>query len=1078
MENEWDVINNFFLENSLVQHHIDSFNEFLDISLLTILKEYECVNIGEFSNITLKNMQLHKPNHIEHDRTCTHIKPPESRLRNLTYSSNLVVDITIIIKGDTTVFANVLLCKLPIMVRSNLCNTLVSDEDIGGYFIINGSEKVLISQEKMTNNKFFVFEKRHPMKYSHIGEFRCVKENELRSSNTMFLYVTTMNIKREQFIRLQLTSMRGDISIFHMFFILGYETKEEILDCFKNESDKVKQFIQASMIEFNTTTRCESIKAFSSKMMTNDNVEKVVISDFAYTSETIANKKIMLKYMVIKLINCCLGNTLEDDRDHFKNKRIELAGHLYTNLFRQLFRRTYKEFINNTTKFVLNSKILNIQNMYKSKIVSNGLRYSLSTGNWGVGGNSFSKNGISQVYNRLTFMSSISHMRRINSPIGRDGKVTSPRHLHNSHWGKVCPAETPEGATCGLVKNMALLAMVTVYCDSAPVKNIIDHITKNCSSISDVEYIVFINGIIYTQTLHHSEIYKEIKKKKLSNGLSPCVGVCLDEDNKEIRLFTDGGRICRPLYVVNQLTGALTIVEDVVDVKITPFSHLVENGYIEYIDCEEEEFTLISPSVKDMSESQEMFTHCEIHPATILGTSASSIPFADHNQSPRNTYQSAMGKQSIGIPTMDYQNRMDTISHVLCYPQKPLVYTNTGDIIGLSDMPSGQNAIVAIASYTGYNQEDSIIMNKGAIDRGLFRSIFYKTYKEETKIHGSGTKETIEVPDPNECIDIKLAHYDKLGIDGVVETGQTINGNDVIIGKTIMTPDLNGKKRDCSTIVRVADNGIVDKVMMTTNEIGSSLLKIRVRKTKIPQIGDKFSARHGQKGTIGMIYNEEDMPFSGKDGIRPDIIINPHAIPSRMTVGQLLESVFGKVATLDGKCRDSTAFAHDETEIHDVYQSLHKFGFNRHGSDMLINGMTGKQMQYAIFIGPTYYQRLKHMVDDKIHSRGKGPVQILTRQPVEGRARDGGLRTGEMERDAMISHGSSLFMKDRLFYNSDAYRVHVCTLCGLIVTGDIKNKCFFCKSCCSPKVKQITLPFATKLLFQELMSIGATPRIF
>ena len=314
--------------------------------------------------------------------------------------------------------------------------------------------------------------------------------------------------------------------------------------------------------------------------------------------------------------------------------------------------------------------------------------------------------------------------------------------------------------------------------------------------------------------------------------------------------------------------------------------------------------------------------------------------------------------------------------------------------------------------------------------------------------------------------------------DGIVSPGEIIDGNSAIIGKTINnSSELNTLKRDVSTITRSNESGVIDRVMLTTAEHGTTMVKVRVRDTRVPMIGDKFSARHGQKGTIGMTYRDEDMPFSMTTGMRPDIIINPHAIPSRMTIGQLLECVSGKVGSLQGKLKDATAFDHQGSNIDDIFEELHQLGYQKHGNEILVNGFTGKQMKYAIFMGPTYYQRLKHMVEDKIHSRARGPVQVLTRQPVEGRSRDGGLRAGEMERDAIISHGAAMFLKDRLFYQSDAYRVHVCKRCGLMAIGDIKNKRFFCKRCEIPNVVQVEIPFATKLLFQELMSIGVTPRI-
>jgi DNA-directed RNA polymerase II subunit RPB2 len=1085
-DRSWDIIKCILESNPLEKHHIESFNEFLDVTLLNIINEYGCVNIGENANIVMCNVRLQKPVYVESDGKCTLLTPSIAKLRNLTYTSNVIVDIKILTADDEVSFVNCLLCKLPIIVKSKLCNYKMDNKaciyERGGYFIVNGSEKVLISQEKMSNNEFLIFFKKQPAKYSYIGEYRGVIDNDVKSSNTINIFVTTPNVKFEQFIRVQLACMRSDVSVFVMFFVLGCSTTLEIQDLFCDQCEEVKRFIRQSLNDCVPSSKTEAIEYLDSRINYNNSMStyELVLHDLIYTNTKISDKKHMLVYMVVEMTRCVLKLRKEDDRDHFKNKRIETTGVLIAGLFRQLFRRTYKEFINITTKFLRTSKFMNVQNMLKTKIISNGLRYSLSTGNWGMGGSQHTRTGVSQVYNRLTYMSALSHLRRINSPIGRDGKVTSPRLLHNSHWGKVCPAETPEGQTCGLVKNLALTAYISPWVDPSPITRILTQIASTQEQSDCEEYVILLNGIYVQSSNDCPKIYKILKSQKRNGMISPYVGICLDYNKKQLRIHTGSGRVCRPLFVVDSFRKlpALDprILDDIKNVISTGcnLNYLLNNGCIEYIDSDEEDFTYIAFSVKKFNETNEPYTHCELHASAILGTSASAIPFPDHNQSPRNTYQSAMGKQSIGVPTMNHQIRMDTTSHVLWYPQKPMVDTQINDVIHMNDLPAGQNAIVAIASYSGYNQEDSIIMNKGSIDRGLFRSMFYRTYKEEVKSTGSNSKERIEVPS-TQCMFKKLANYSKLNDDGLVDPGVKIEGNDVLVGKTIDCEDV---RKDASTITRHNESGVIEKVMITSTENGANLFKVQVRKTKRPNIGDKFSARHGQKGTIGMIYNEEDMPFSSKDGIRPDIIINPHAIPSRMTIGQLLECIFGKAGALKGERKDATAFNHNANEIDEIYKELGSFGFNKHGSDLLINGITGKEMPHSIFIGPTYYQKLKHMVDDKIHSRATGPVQLLTRQPVEGRSRDGGLRTGEMERDAMISHGAAAFLKDRLFYQSDAYRVHVCNKCGLFATADIKSKRFFCKSCNTPDVHQVELPYATKLLFQELTSIGATPRIF
>ena len=468
------------------------------------------------------------------------------------------------------------------------------------------------------------------------------------------------------------------------------------------------------------------------------------------------------------------------------------------------------------------------------------------------------------------------------------------------------------------------------------------------------------------------------------------------------------------------------------------------------------------------------WSHCEIHPSMILGVCASIIPFPDHNQvgisalhfrsdltntaaacfqSPRNTYQSAMGKQAMGIFATNFQIRMDTMMNILFYPQKPLVTTRSMEFLQFRELPAGQNAVVAIACYSGYNQEDSVIMSQGAIDRGLFRSMFYRGYMDLEKSVGLEQQETIEKPERETCVRLRPGTYDKLDSDGLISPGWRVHGEDIIIGKTVpLQADqqelgqrtITHTKRDASTPLRSTEQGIVDQVVLTTNEAGLKFVKIRVRSVRIPQMGDKFASRHGQKGTVGITYRQEDMPFTA-DGIAPDIIINPHAIPSRMTIGHLVECLMGKLASLTGVEGDATPFA--EITVQGISDALAEYGFNSRGFEVLYNGHTGRKLQAQVFMGPTYYQRLKHMVDDKIHSRARGPVQILTRQPVEGRSRDGGLRFGEMERDCMISHGAAHFLKERLFDASDAYRVHVCDLCGIMAIADLKKNQFECRGC-------------------------------
>lgn len=487
----------------------------------------------------------------------------------------------------------------------------------------------------------------------------------------------------------------------------------------------------------------------------------------------------------------------------------------------------------------------------------------------------------------------------------------------------------------------------------------------------------------------------------------------------------------------------------------------------------------------------------------ILGICASIIPFPDHNQSPRNTYQSAMGKQAMGVYASNFLVRMDTMASVLYYPQKPLVPTRAMTYMRFKELPAGMNAIVAIQVYTGYNQEDSLIMNHSSVDRGFFRSVFYRCYVEhedkvpldisQAAVTNSAASSVLklganvcrfEKPSTANCTGLKQQDYNKLDVDGLVAPGVPVSGQDILIGKTVtLQPPPPGvastrpariDRKDASVSMRPQETGVVDRVMLSTDKDGQRMTKVRVRSVRLPQVGDKFASRHGQKGTVGMLYRQEDMPFT-QAGLTPDIIVNPHAIPSRMTVGHLIECLLGKVGVHKGFDGDGTPFT--DVTVDKLGRLLHGIGYQRSGNEVMYNGHTGRRLEAQIFLGPTYYQRLKHMVDDKIHSRARGPVTLLTRQPMEGRSKEGGLRFGEMERDCIIAHGTANLLQERLFLNSDAYRIHVCDRCGLIAIANLRTMSFKCAACESNRLSQVFIPYACKLMFQELMAMQIAPRL-
>ncbi|CAD7697142.1 unnamed protein product [Ostreobium quekettii] len=1162
-EDAWTVISAFFDSKGLVRQQLDSFKEFLENSLQEVVTENADIvvkpesqhnpgdeNVFDEKEYRIQFGQIYsaKPSFNEADGESTVLFPREARLRNLTYCAPIYVDIrkveVTMLPDDTQVEENeevaekVYIGEVPIMLKSTCCSLdgykpaeLAElgecPYDQGGYFVINGSEKVLIAQERMANNHVYVFKKSQPSKYSCIAECRSVAEKSTRSTSTMSVQLLSRQGKKAALsgapIKATLPYVSTDVPILVVFRALGFVADKDILEhiIFDFEDTELMEALRPSIEEAEPIKdqqvaldfigkRGAAVGVTREKRITyaRELLEKHMLPHIGTDSlEKDATKKgYFFGYMIYKLLLVALARRPEDDRDHYSNKRLDLAGPLLANLFRLQFRRLTKDMRRKVQRCVDQGREINLADIANHHIISSGLKYSLATGNWGQQGTQNIRSGVSQVLQRLTYAATLSHLRRVNSPIGREGKLAKPRQLHNSQWGMLCPAETPEGQACGLVKNLALMTYISV---GSPLSSVLEVLegwgTENLEEVNSAHLKgatkVLVNGVWIGINREPQNLVETLRQMRRGLNVEAEVSVVHDIQLQEIRVYTDAGRTCRPLFVVeNQRLNIkkshvieLLKAKDLVDVEPEQrygWNQIVNSGFIEYIDTEEEETTMIAMTIRDLKVARlikapqmaysDTYTHCEIHPSMILGVCASIIPFPDHNQSPRNTYQSAMGKQAMGMYATNFQTRMDTQGYVLYYPQKPLVATKAMQYLHFREMPAGHNAIVAIACYSGYNQEDSIMMNQSSIDRGFFRSIFFRSYKDEEKKQGSLLNEEIEKPDPSCTAGMRHLTYDKLEDDGLVAPGTNVHGKDVIVGKTTRLPldEVNNSrftKKDCSTSLRQSESGVVDQVLVSTNAEGRKFVKLRVRSIRIPQVGDKFASRHGQKGTIGITYTEEDMPWS-QEGITPDLIINPHAIPSRMTIGHLVECLMSKVAACVGQEGDATPFT--DVTVENISNKLHQCGYQSRGWEVMYNGHTGRRLQAQIFLGPTYYQRLKHMVDDKIHSRGRGPVQILTRQPVEGRAREGGLRFGEMERDCIISHGSAAFLKERLFDQSDAYRVHVCEKSGLIAVANLRKNHFYSQIYGNDSnVVQVFLPYACKLLFQELMSMCIVPRL-
>jgi DNA-directed RNA polymerase II subunit RPB2 len=1512
-EEPWVLIESYFRNQhlkQLIRHQLESYNYFVNTQIENTIEMFNPVHICSDHDyikelnlhrleihITFENFNIHRPQVYENNGATKIMFPQEARLRNFTYAGSMTVDLNIkytVRNGENyknvlnyqKILKNIHIGKLPIMLRSDICvlnqykhlNTNQTGEckmDPGGYFIINGSEKTCLGQERAAENQIYCFNvSKNNTKWTWSAEMKCIPDWKCISPKQINIMISSKNNGFGNAIYLQIPRLKNPIPLFIIFRAFNVISDKDICDkiILNIEDKKFKRMLyglQGSIVDANNClTYDAAIRYITSNVIyTPLNVDKetgykrknefafeVINNDIFPHCKSIEQKIYMLGYMTNRLLQTSFEWIEQSDRDSYLNKRIDLTGSLINNLLRNYLNKVVKDMQKQVVREINSGSwksnedyenIINSTNIYKiikSTTIENGIKRALATGDFGIKQINSNKVGVAQVLNRLTYISSISHLRRVNTPIDKSGKLVPPRRLHNSSWGFLCPAETPEGGSVGIVKNLSYMTHITIPSNSnalydyiLPLIVNIDTLASNSKELYD-KVKVFINGAWVGITNEPLELYNNLKQKKYKGIINIYTSIIFDYKLQEIKICNDGGRLTRPLLKIknNNLVFTKDIIQKVHKNELSwndlLYSSKISESIIEYIDSYEQNNSMIAmePEQLKSKDSKYIFhyTHCEIHPSTIFGILASCIPFPENNQSPRNTYQSAMGKQAIGMYVTNYDNRMDKTAYVLSYPMRPLVDTRLMNIIQLNTIPSGEQVIVAIMSHSGYNQEDSILFNKGSIDRGLFLATIYHTEKDEDK-KLYGNEEIRCKPDKTKTKNMKFANYDKVNSQGVVPENTLIKDRDIIIAKVLPIKENKNdytktiKYTDESHVYRTNEETFVDKNYIECNGDGYNFCKVRLRNYRKPVIGDKFcikenalilteygwislkdidinkhkvatlknnkeldyvyaiekyefdcvdeelycmksqqvhmvctkehklyikkrhhkdfefieaknafgkrirykkdalninkdienfvldkekynmdyflmllgsfisdgwvekgkkytriniamikkrkrdfienvlnklnihynitkdrvligntykelidyfkilsvgasnkylpkfvwelsqrqsiilmnslmqgdgsynkqgscgyytssfklanqiqqlalhcgwsgtiklyntkeaghetligeriiksnydnysirivktknnpevnhghvhqqniqeetylsytgkvgcievpdthlfyykediysppvwtgnSSRHGQKGTIGNIIPEQDMPFTA-DGLKPDIIINPHAIPSRMTIAQLKETLLGKVLVQLGLFGDGTSFS--KFKISDITKELQKLGYESNGNEVMYNALSGEQMPSSIFIGPAFYQRLKHMVNDKQHSRSIGPMVNLTRQPAEGRARDGGLRFGEMERDCMISHGASRFTKGRLYDASDSYSVHICNKCGLIAAYNKNQQIHICNTCENrTDFKYVEIPYACKLMFQELLTMNIAPRL-
>jgi len=1203
------LLRNYFRSQPhfLTKHQIDSYNTFITSKIPELFRRTNPVIIplkDRNKNISTDHLRIEcfmgglqgneifygkpfVPSEVDTEPVLSLLTPMFCRLHNFTYQTNLFVNIVVHIydgsyqhiQKDTIVLDKILLCQIPIMLRSKMCilHGLSSEKikelhecpyDQGGYFIIQGKEKVIISQERMINNRILIT----PHEDGSRLEIRSYPEKENSPPEYTYLYWNSKN----HTIQVQLEFIKRKFPLCILFRALGIESDKQILELIvgyplSTEDNSIVSKILLQYLEPSITDgscilhQAEAIHYLSTLTETFRTATSTMKKDAKYTvydilhhkffchvspipgiyeadeqsRQLLVEKASLLGHLVLKLLLSILKIEEVQTQDSFLFKKVDLPG----NLLFYFFRSFYDRYLQRLRVSIQTKQTYNIESyqtiprlrelihefkasIFDSTYITQGLQKGFK-GNWGQGQEHYK--GIVQDLKRLSFMDTLCHVRRIKLNLPSESKLTVPRKLHTSQWGIVCPVESPDGGDIGLVKHLSIL------CEVSPKINLdafwfylkqeepMIQWTIRLSFLKDtmIHHKVIVNGRWIGIHSKPNELVYRMRLYRRCGLIPPYLSITWHISNREISFSSDEGRLLRPYFIVQprdhsilckskwkkNIVSSLQHEKEPLRTELSPSykppvlygnsarkiyhffydeQDAFQKGYrkkinantseywsllekhqctIEYLDTEELETCLVGMNTSDVRGK----THCEIHPSTIFGCSILHTPFIEHNPSVRNTYSFVQCRQAVSVYVSNLNHRMDQTSNYLHYSQRPFVSTPFYSVMSDYTLNYGINIVVAIASYGGYNQEDSIIMNRQAIDRGLFHSSHHHT--EEYIIEKESSKIICHPREESRYSVSNLsstAIYSFLNHQGVIQEGTFIESDRVILLGCIVPHEKEdgGGYRDKSIYAtREMIGGYVSKVLMTRDMKYDTLVKITVTHLRVPIMGDKFASRHGQKGVIGMVYSEEDMPYT-REGIRPDIIINPHAIPSRMTLGQLMETLYSFLCCKKGYFLETIPFETNPS-LETIGQWLLDHAFHPCGNQILYNGMTGEQMKADVFMGITYYCRLKQMVEDKINSRGEGEKYQLTRQPIRGRKEKGGMRMGEMERDCMLSHGTSKFFRESLMERSDRFDYLISSEHGIIYPPKEQEH----------EPVRVETPYCFKLLSQECEAMGMCLRL-